>query len=803
MSSAQVTVQKGKLLVGQSLRRTEDPKFVTGAGAYLDDLKFPKMLYAAFVRSPHAHAKILSVNVEPALSAPGVVGALTSKDLEGKVDNMPGIDKASSEGGGEAMEEAMEDAKAEGKPSRPHKKATTRAMLAVGEVNFAGEAVAAVFAETYYQAEDAAELVEVDYEPLEAVVDVEASIKPGSPKVHAEFPDNIGFHYVHRFGDIKAAFQKADRVVKVKLINQRIAPVSLEPRGVAASYDEGNDVLTVWLSTQDPHTMRDSLAELLRVHPANVRLIAPDVGGGFGGKSAPYQEDVVVCYAARHFRRPIKWEESRREHMLTMTHGRGQNQWAEVAVRKDGKILGYKIKVISDGGAYSDGSTTGLPELTAKMGTGVYDIPAYEADIYSVFTNKVPHGAYRGAGRPEAAYLIERTMNVLAAQLKLDPIKVRRVNYIRKELFPFKTPGGYTYDSADYDANMTKALQVAGYTKLLQEQREAKQAGRLVGIGVVTWTEICGFGPGLAQTAAVTVNKQGGIIISIGGHPHGQGHAISMIQVAADELGVDTDRFTVQSGDTNMLPWSSMTAGSRSAALTGTATLLSARKLKEKMGKLAAHALKIDGDTAMVFREGRIHAENNPSKSLKFEEVAEMAFDAQLLPRGMEPTLFAYTAYAPPNYTFPFGTHIAVVEVDRETGAVKLQKYFGIDDCGKLLNPMLVEGQFQGGAVQGAGQALMEELIYDENGQLLTSTLADYMIPSADTMPVMVWARTETPTYANPLGVKGIGEAGTIAATPVIVNAVEDALSEYGVVVENMPVRSDYIKSLINGAAKS
>jgi carbon-monoxide dehydrogenase large subunit len=349
---------------------------------------------------------------------------------------------------------------------------------------------------------------------------------------------------------------------------------------------------------------------------------------------------------------------------------------------------------------------------------------------------------------------------------------------------------------------MTKALEVADYKGLRREQREARVAGKLFGIGIVTWTEICGFGPGLAQTAAVTIQKDGRIVITIGGHPHGQGHAIAMIQVAADELGVGVDRFTVQHGDTDMLPWSSMTAGSRSGALTGTAVLLSARKLKEKMARIAAHSLELSDGRKMVFQGGMIYAENSQSKSLKFEEVASLAYDAEALPEGMEPTLFAYTAYAPPNYTFPFGTHIAVVEVDKETGFVKLKKYFGIDDCGKLINPMLVEGQFQGGVVQGAGQALIEEIVYDENGQLLTSTLADYQIPASDTMPVMVWARTETPTYANPLGVKGIGEAGSIAATPAIVNAVEDALSVYGVVVEKMPVRPDYILSLIAGSKK-
>jgi carbon-monoxide dehydrogenase large subunit len=788
LKAAQATIQESRPLVGQSLRRSEDPKFVTGASGYLDDLRFPDLLYAAFVRSPHAHARVVDINVSKALASPGVLGVLTGRDLGGSVEAMPTVNSGGGEGEG-------------GSGGGEGKRATNRKPLAIGEVNFAGEAVAAVFATNSYLAEDAAELVEVDYDPLEAVVDAQAAMVPGSPRVHGQFPDNIAYHNVHRFGDVKEAFRRADRVVKVKLVNQRVHPVSMEPRGIAASYDAGNDSLTIWLSTQDPHTMRDDIADLLKMHRTNVRVIAPDVGGGFGGKAAAYQEDVVVCFAAKRFRRPVKWEEGRREHMLTMTHGRGQYQWAEMAVRRDGKILGYKIRVVSDGGAYSDGATTGLPDLTAKMGTGVYDIPAYEADIYSVFTNKVPHGAYRGAGRPEAAFLIERTMNVMASQLKLDPVKVRRLNYIAKEKFPFKTPGGYTYDSADYDRNMTKALEVAGYEDLLRERREARREGRLLGIGIVTWTEICGFGPGFAQTAAVTVHKEGRVVITIGGHTHGQGHAIAMTQIAADQLGVGVDKFLVQHGDTNMLPWSTVTAGSRSGALLGSAVQISARKIREKMGSIAAHALHVPDPSSMDFRDGRIFVRGHPETSIGFEQVAKLAYDAEEIPEGMEPTLFAFTAYAPPNYTFPFGTHIAVVEVDRETGAVKVRKYYGIDDCGKLINPMLVEGQFQGGVLQGVGQALMEEIVYDENGQLLTSTLADYAIPACDTMPKMVWGRTETPTYANPLGVKGIGEAGSIAATPAILNAVEDALSEYGVIVEKMPVRADYIRSLIAGAA--
>jgi aerobic carbon-monoxide dehydrogenase large subunit len=623
------------------------------------------------------------------------------------------------------------------------------------------------------------------------------AMEPGSPRLHKEFPNNIAFSTVYTSGDIDGAFRRADKIVSISVLNQRVHPVCLETRGIATVYDEGNDSYTIWLSTQDPHGMRDLLADLILSSPPKVRVIAPDVGGGFGGKAAAYPEDLVVCYAAKHYKRPVKWAETRREHMLTMTHGRGQTQWAELAVRKDGKILGLKIKVILDGGGYSTGDTADLPGLTVGMGTGVYDIPAYRAEAYTVFTSKVPTGSYRGAGRPEAAYLLERVVTVMAAQLKLDPIKVRRLNFIPKDKFPFKTPGGYTYDSADYDRNMDKALEVSGYQKMREEQRRAKAAGRLVGIGVVTWTEICGFGPGMGQTASLVIDKKGRAMLTIGGHPHGQGHAVTMAQIVGDELGIGISRFTVRHGDTEMLPWSTVTAGSRSAPLTGAATLICAKKVREKMRRIAAYYLKIPSDSVMVFRDGKIYQEGNAGLSVTFDEVAALAYNSEAIPKDMEATIFEYTVFSPPNYTFPFGTHIAQVEIDRETGAVKVQKYFAVDDCGKLLNPMVVEGQVHGGVVQGVGQALLEDLIFDDNGQLLTSTLADYNIPSMETMPEIVIARTETPTYSNPLGVKGIGEAGTIASTPVIANAVEDALSEYGLVVEKLPMRSDYILSLI------
>ncbi len=773
MAATQLVVEKQVLLTGQSLKRMEDPKFMTGSGKYVGDIRFPNMLHAAFVRSPHAHAKILRVDVSRALAHPNVRFVLTGNDIKG-IRDIPSVDE------------------------EPNKKATKRPPLAIEEANYAGEAVAAVFAIDMYSAQDASELVDVEYEPLDSVTDPEAALKGGAPRVHHYHKDNLALHLVHEVGDIEKAFKAADEVVKVELLNQRVNPAALEPRGVLASNDSGTGVLTIWLSTQDPHGLRDGIAEIMNLPQARVRLITPDVGGGFGSKARAYPEDIVVAYASMKTGLPIRWIESRRENLMVTTQGRGQKQYAELAVKRDGRILGYRIKIIFDCGAYNTGATTEIPELTVKMGPGVYDIPAYRAEVLSAFTNKVPHDAYRGAGRPEAAYLIERSMNILARKLKLDPIKVRRVNFIKKEKFPFKTVGGYTYDSADYEANLSKALRVAGYDNLRQEQRRARQEGRLYGIGIVTWTEVCGFGPGFGQSAAVTVTKRGEVIITAGGHPHGQGHWTPFAQLVADELGVEYDKISFVSGDTSMLPWSSVTAGSRSAPLAGTAAMISARKIRDKMSKIAAHKLGQQG-AKMVFANGKIYPAGNPTKGLSFAKVADTAYDAEKLPAGMEPTLFEYTAFAPPNYTFPFGTHIAVAEVDKETGVVKLLKYFAIDDCGKIINPMIVEGQVHGGVAQGIGQAMVEEVLFDDNGQNITSTLADYLMPSAELMPEITWDRTETSTNSNPLGVKGIGEAGTIASTPVVMNAVEDALSSYDVVVERMPLRSDYIKSLIKG----
>ena len=776
-ASAKLLTKSGQL-VGQPLKRVEDEKFITGKANYIDDLRLSGMLRAAFVRSPHAHAKVLSIDTAEALRVPGVVAILAGADLEGKVN--PLIEPAGEAGGEEWGANTA---------------GTTWRALAVGTVNYVGEAVAVVVAEDAYSAEDGVQAVTVDYDPLPAVVDPEEAMRPGSTKVHDYLESNIASHDSVKAGDVEKAFRRADEVIKVKLFNQRLSPTPMEPRGVVAQFDQGTGILTVYLSTQDPHGARDELADALSIPREKVRLIAPDVGGAFGGKSGIYPEDPVVSHAARVLNRPIKWVESRRENLLTMKHGRGQVQFGELAMSREGRILGLKVRIIADGGAY--GGEGALAKITLEMCPGVYDITNYHGESDVVMTNKVPMGAYRGAGRPEASYLIERAINIASAKMKLDPVKVRRLNYIPKDRFPYETAGGNVYDSGDYDTNLDKALKVSDYGALLKERAKARSEGRLVGVGLATWVEICGAGPGWPQSASVTVTEEGRVLVNLGGHVHGQGHQTTHAQVVADEFGLPLDDVTVLDGDTAMLPWSTVTAGSRSAAMSGSAAVLSARKIRDKMAAIAANRLGAKSASKIVFSGGSIYREDQPSKKLKFTEVASMAYGTWGIPAGMEPTLFAYSAYAPKSETYPFGTHIALVEVDKDSGLVKILRYFAVDDGGRIINPLIVEGQIHGGVVQGIGQALTERVVFDKDGQPLTSTLSDYLIPSADMLPEIVCDRTETPTSSNLLGVKGLGEAGTIAATPTIMNAVEDALSVYGVVVDRMPASPDYVKSLM------
>ncbi|MDG6922780.1 MAG: molybdopterin-dependent oxidoreductase, partial [Nitrososphaerota archaeon] len=538
-------------------------------------------------------------------------------------------------------------------------------------------------------------------------------------------------------------------------------------------------------------------ADILELPLPRVRVRSPDVGGGFGSKLGLHPEDVVVSIASMRICKPVKWVETRTENLLGTGHGRGQKQFVEVAISEVGKIIGLRVKIIHDAGAYSNGSI-GVAANTYMMATGAYDISNYSAEIVSVLTNKVPQSPYRGAGRPEASYLIERAINIMTHKYKLDPVKIRQINFIPIEKFPYKSASGLTYDSGDYGKSLRKALLVSNYEQLKREQARALEEGRLIGIGLSSWVEITGFSPNFPQTASITVTATGDVIVAAGGLTNGQGHATTFTQIVGNELGLDPRNIFVFQGDTDMLPWSSVTGGSRSGALTGSAVLLATRKIKAKMSKIAAQVLGVDRDD-FLFEGGKIRDRIDTSKSIEFTNIASIAYKPLSLPIGLEPTLFEYAAFAPPNNAFTFGTHISMIEVDKESGVIKLLKYIAVDDCGNILNPMVVEGQAVGGIVQGIGQAIMEEVVYDESGQLLTSTLADYTLPSSQSLPQISWDKTLTPTNSNPLGVKGIGEAGTTAGTPTVVNAVENALSQRDpeLVIDCMPLKPEYIVKLM------
>ncbi len=778
MAQLQITIEKEKQvsILGRPLKRVEDPRLATGSGMFVGDIKLTGMLHVAFVRSTYAHAKIKSINVAKAEGHPGVKLVLSGRDLLGRIKNLP---------------TAGDDSE---------KKDSPRPALPTDEVNYVGEAVLAIIAENPNAARDAGELVEIDYEPMVAVEDIERALEPNSPKVHDYLPDNVAYHTTYERGEVNNVFEQADEVIECKFVNQRIAPLPLEPRGVIASYDAGSDALTIWISTQDPHGIRSAIADVLKMPDNKVRVIAPDVGGGFGAKSLAYPEEMVISYASTLLHRPLKWIESRSENLMSMTHGRGQKQKVRAAVSRDGKLLGLDVTIISDAGAYSTPGGWSNPYFTGLMAPNAYDLAAYRFEIFFVYTNKVPQDAYRGAGRPEANYLAERTMNVVARRLKLDPAKVRMLNFVKKDQFPFNTISGMAYDTGDYESNLKKALEVSKYESLRAEQREARQNDRLIGVGIATWVDITGTGPEAMQTAIVSITNSGKVIVTIGGHPHGQGHVTTAVQIASQVLGIDRHQIIVKYGDTELLPWSTVTGGSSSASGTGSAVLVSAMRIKDKMSRIAAKVQGLHDSSEFVFEDGKIFPKNFREKALSFPEVAKVAYQPQKLPEGMDPTLFEYTAFVPKGFVFPFGTHIAVVEIDKETGAVKLLKYYAVDDCGMVLNPLIVEGQVHGGILQGIGQALTEQIVYDSEGQLLTSTLADYLIPSADQTPRIVVDRTETPTSYNPLGVKGIGEGPTLAATPAVVNAVEDALSDYDVMIETMPLTPEFLSGIIRAS---
>ena len=771
-------------LLGERIKRKEDPRLIQGRGHYVDDVKLDGMLHMAFARSVHAHARLKSVNVSAARAHPGVVAAYTGADLKGKVGLVP-------------CAAGMEGLKV---PDHP--------CLAVDKVCYVGEPMAAVVARDRYVARDAADLIEIDYEPLPAVVDPEKALAAGSPLIHEKLGDNVAFVAKLEGGDWKSVeADKSLKVIKQRMINQRLAPVSMETRGVIASYSPGEDTLTVWSSTQIPHILKTQLSLMSGVDEARCRVIAPEVGGGFGSKLNVYGEEGVACFASKSLGKPVKWIEGRGENLVATIHGRDQINTVEIYAAPDGKVVGLKCWIIADLGAYHQLLTPAIPTLTALMIVGCYNTPNVFVETKGVFTNKMATDAYRGAGRPEATYIIERAMDLVAHELNLDPVDVREKNFPSSKEFPLSLVTGVTYDTANYQKTLKKVLRLAGYPSLRKEQERLRKKGRYLGIGLSTYVEICAMGPSSRMPAggwefgSVRVDPTGKVTVLSGTSPHGQGEETSFAQIVADGLGIPYDDVTVYHGDTFQVPIGIGTFGSRTTAVGGTAIYRAVEQLKKKMARIAAHKLGVKPGE-LEFKDGKVETADG-QKSMTFVEVAGEAIFAKQLPPGIEPGLAEQCVFEPANYTFPFGAHVAVTEIDGETGEVRLRNYFAVDDCGRILNPMLVDGQIHGGLAQGIGQALWEEHVYDENGQLVTGTLMDYAVPKAFHFPWFETENTQTRTPVNPLGVKGVGEAGTIGSTPAVVNSVIDALSPFGVRHVDMPLKPEKIWKILKQGVKN
>jgi aerobic carbon-monoxide dehydrogenase large subunit len=775
-------------MIGAKIHRREDPRLVSGEGRYIDDFTRPGTLFLGVVRSPHAHAKIKSIDVSKAAKAAGVVAVYTHKDIAKVIaGTMP------------AAPAFVAD----------KKQIPPRFPIADQESAYQGEPVAVVLAETRYQAIDGANLVDVDYQPLPAVMDLDAALDAKSPKTHSGAPDNVGWDLTYIPEDPEA-MKGADVVVKQRILQQRLAPTPMEPRGVLAEYSRPDQSMTIWMSSQNPHFIRLFLAGALGMPETRIRVISPDVGGGFGSKISPYSEDYLVPAAAKLSGRPVKWIETRTESLLTTTHGRGQVFDVEAGVKKDGTLVALKVTQYLDIGAYV-GTFGAFQACACLLAGGAYNWKHVSTRTVGVLTNRVPTDPYRGAGRPEATHLCERIIDLLAAELKMDPAAIRRKNFITD--FPHTSHFGLVYDSGAYAKAMDKAMEIAGYDKLRKEQEDARKKGRYFGIGMSSWIEICGFGPSagtapatggiaLVESAQVRVFPTGSVTVYVGTHSHGQGHDTTFPQIVADTLGVPYDQIELRHGDTAEGPaFGYGTYGSRSLAVGGMAVHKAAKKVVDKARKLAAHMFEA-AEEDVVFDQGQFYVKGSPDKRKALGEIAFASFGAGL-PEGMEHGLEAVAYYDPSNFVWPFGTHIAVVEVDPETGAVDLKRYIAVDDCGNIINPMIVDGQLHGGIAQGIAQALFEEVVYDEeNGQLKTGSLADYLVPTANEFPVFELGRTITPSPTNELGVKGIGEAGTIASSAAVINAICDALSPLGIKHVDMPASPDRLWKQMKEATK-
>jgi aerobic carbon-monoxide dehydrogenase large subunit len=786
--TTQVEEQTTTSVMGARMKRVEDPRMITGAAKYLDDLKLPGMAYVTVLRSPYAHARINGIDTSKAAAHPGVVGVYTGKDFE-HLNPLPCAWQASG---------------------AENYVATPRA-LEIDRVTFTGAGVAAVVAETRTAAEDALALIEVDWEPLEVIVDPEKAVEEGAPQLHEAAASNVVMDW--ECGDSAAtdkALGGAEVVVEQRLVNQRLLPTPIEPRGAAAQFEPVSGEYTVWMTSQCPHVMRLLMtAFVFGIPETRMRCISPQVGGGFGTKIFLYPEYVLVAALAQKTGRPVKWMESRSENYAATTHGRDHVTYLKVGAKRDGTISALKAKTYANLGGILSTIAPGIPTtLYGRMLSGAYRIPNIHCQVLGVYTNTGMVDAYRGAGRPEATYVVERAVDLVARELDLDPVEVRRRNFIPPDAFPYDPVGilaGLEYDSGDYEKALSRALEMVGYEDFRKEQAAAREQGRYLGIGFSTYVEICGVAPsawigvggqgwgaGLWESANVRVHLTGKVVVTTGTQSHGQGHETTVSQVVASELGVPVEDVTVELGDTLGTPFGYGTYGSRSAAVGTVAVYNALQRIKAKARRVAAHMLEVDVDD-VEYEDGRAFVKGSPATGKTIQEIAGAAALGYDLPPGDEPFLDDTAYYDPPNCTFPFGTHVAVVEVEPETGEVELKRYVAVDDVGKVINPLIVDGQVQGGIVQGVAQALWEGAVYDENGQLLTSSLMEYAVPKAEFFPKIELDRTETPTDVNPLGVKGAGETGTIASTPAAVNAVMDALAPLGIRHVDMPLTPERV----------
>lgn len=767
-------------LVGKRIRRREDPRLITGTATYVEDIQLPGMHHACILRSPHAAARIRSVNTNSARTAPGVAVVFTGADIASVGPVPTGA-------------------------SLPDLRVPVHTILATDRVYFVGHPVAVVVATDRYLARDAVDLIDVDYEPLPAVADPELALTDQAPRVHPDYPDNVAFTYHQEGGDVVKAFAEAEIVVKQRITSQRLIPTALETRGVVAEWKSGDNALTLFTSTQIPHLVRTLVAGMLGMPENKLRIVAPEVGGGFGSKLNIYAEEALMGFVAMKIGKPVKWIESRRENYMCTIHGRGHVDFLEIAAKKDGTILGLKIKIIQDIGAYHQLLTPLIPTLSVLMIPGLYRFKNVLADIVGAFTNCVPTDAYRGAGRPEATHAIERMVDMLAAELQMDPAEIRVKNFVKEDEFPFPTATGLTYDSGNYEAPLRKAQQIIGYAELRKEQAESRKQGKLMGVGICTYGEICAFGPSPAtpaggwESATVKMEPSGQVTVLTGSSPHGQGEETTYAQIAADELGVSIEDVVVLHGDTAVVQYGIGTFGSRNTAVGGAALYYALQEIKTKLRRFGEMMLESDD---VELAGGRCIC-NHSGKSVSVTEIAAASYRALRLPPGVDPGMQATRFWEPPNFAYPFGAHIVVTDVDRDTGTVSVRRYVAVDDIGNIINPLLVEGQVHGGVAQGLGQALCEQAVYDENGQLVTGELTDYAIPRATMMPWIETSSTCTPSPVNPLGAKGVGEAGTIGCSPAVVNSVVDALQPLGVKHIDMPLTPEKIWRLVQagGAA--